>query len=52
MWFCSISKLSAKRLLVITMRDLQREALGSVKLEGLIKCLYLFNSWEDGGNQC
>lgn len=43
MWFCSISKLSAKReakrLLVITTRDLQREALESVKLEGLIKCL-------------
>lgn len=51
MWFCSISKLSAKReakrLLVITLRDLQRAALGSTKLEGL-----LVNSWEDGGNQC
>lgn len=50
MWFCSISKLSAireaKRLLIITLRDLQREALRSTKLEGLV------NSWEDGGNQC
>lgn len=50
MWFCSISKLSAKReakrLLIITLRDLQREALRSTKLEGLV------NSWEDGRNQC